>query len=225
MPAPTGTTTMMPPPIIGGATSEPPIVRPLASLSSADVAFAGELAVRLAGDARAGLRAPGGFVIGTPAFATLCHARFLLRRLVVTLADVCVEDPGRLMAAAAAARSLVMCEPLPRTVQTAIEAACIPLVRDDPTATVTVAASSAEHGLPPLALGPCDRFERLRGLGPVTHAVRCCWSSAFDGRRVYERAMRGLPAVTEEIAVVVFADHDEVHGGDRRRLGRRRGPR
>jgi pyruvate,water dikinase len=185
---------------------EPPMVRPLADVGAEDYAFAGELGVRLAADRRDGLDDAAGFVIGTPAFAALCDGGLLRRRLAVTLADVCVGDCERLMAAASMARSLVTCEPLPSAFIAQLEQAHGRLVHDASDAAVTVSASAAEPHLPPLALGPCERFRHVRGVGSVAQAVRHCWSALFDARRVYARAQRGLSQTDVEIAVVVVLE-------------------
>lgn len=185
---------------------QPVVIRPLSELSAEDLPFAGHLGARLGEDARADDGAQPGFVIGAPAYAELCDGGDLRRALAIALADVCVEDRGRLIGAAALARSYVTYEPVPERLLGAIEEAYGELVRDAPDAAVTVSASFTEPELPPLEPGDDDVFRDVRGIGAVEAAVRHCWAALFDARRVFERAQRGLPRVDIDVAVVVQRD-------------------
>ncbi|MDO8212559.1 PEP/pyruvate-binding domain-containing protein [Conexibacter sp. CPCC 206217] len=188
----------------GDPLEQPTSTRPLSQLSFADGAFAGGLGARLSERARTGIDRTPGFVVGTPAYAALCDAGDLSRRLAAALADVCIEEPERLMAAAAVARSLIACEPTPSWIDAEIHQAYHALTPSAAEgARVTVSASFVEHELSDLEPGNDDVACDVQGTGAVIQAVRHCWSALYDPRRVYERAKLGLPQLGLDVAVVV----------------------
>jgi len=173
------------------------VVRDLDALSGADVAFAGEAGARLAAAAATAPDPPRGFVIGPAAFAQLRDAGGLCEPLADALSAVDATDRGRLMGAAQLARSLVAAAPLPPALAEELEQAYRALVRDDRDAPVVVSLSEAE----PLGVdGPAIE---AHGTGGFMRAVRRCWAAQFDARRVYARAVRGLPQLDPGAAVVV----------------------
>lgn len=182
---------------------EPIAIRPLADLSAEDLPFAGRLGARLGEETHTDASAQPGFVIGAPAYAELCDDGDLRLGLAGALADVCVDEPGRLMGAAALARSYVEFEPVPQRLLDEIEQRYAELAPDEPDAPVTVSASFTEPDLSPLPPGEDDVFHDVRGIGAVEAAVRHCWSALYDARRVFERAKRGQPLVDVDVAVVV----------------------
>lgn len=193
----------------GRAILEPPVIRPLSELSLADREFAGGLGAGLAEEARLGIPVAPGFVVGAPAYEELCEAGDLRLRLAFALVDAGGEELGRLMGEAALARSYVAFEPLPERLAAELEEAHAALVGDRPDAPLTVTASFTEPDLPQLPPGDDDVFRDVRGAGALEAAVRHCWSSLFDVRRVRERARRCLPPVDIAVAVVVQVQDED----------------
>ena len=179
-------------------------VRAFASLSRADVAYAGGKGANLGELTAAGLPVPGGFVVGAPAYAAFCDERGLRERIAARLAEVDVDDTEALATATAEVREMVESEPIPARVEEAIRTAYAELaegggelpvaVRSSATAEDTEAASFA---------GMNETFLNIRGADAVVDAVRRCWSSLFGARTVFYRAKRGFGQADMDIAVVV----------------------
>jgi len=68
------------------------LVRPFASLSREDVAYAGGKGANLGELVSAGLPVPEGFVIGAPAYAAFCEDTGLRTALDEILSGVDIED-------------------------------------------------------------------------------------------------------------------------------------
>jgi pyruvate,water dikinase len=177
-------------------------VRPFAELSRADVPYAGGKGANLGELAAAGLPVPPGFVVGAPAYAAFCDGGRLRGRIAELLAGVDVDDPQALAHAGAAARELVLAEPVPAEVESAIRAGYDELcpggepvaVRSSATAEDTESASFA---------GMNETFLNVAGTEAVVDAVRRCWASLFGARTVFYRAKRGFGQADMDIAVVV----------------------
>jgi pyruvate,water dikinase len=175
-------------------------VQRFGDLSKGDVAWAGGKGANLGELTHAGVPVPPGFVVGATAYAEFCDAAGLRQRIAARLADVDVDDPEALRAAAGDVRAMVETEPIPPRIQEEIRSAYDALgedavaVRSSATAEDTEAASFA---------GMNETFLNVRGADAVVDAVRRCWGSLFGARTIFYRATRGFGQADMDIAVVV----------------------
>ncbi|MCD6015356.1 MAG: phosphoenolpyruvate synthase [Solirubrobacterales bacterium] len=179
-------------------------VRSFASLSRADVPYAGGKGANLGELTAVGLPVPGGFVVGAPAYAAFCDEGGLRGRIQSRLADVDVEDTEALAGATSDVRRMVEAEPIPARLEAALRAAYAELAGDDGELPVAVRSSAtAEDTEAASFAGMNETFLNVRGADAVVDAVRRCWSSLFGARTVYYRAKRGFGQADMDIAVVV----------------------
>ena len=184
------------------------LVRPLARLSSDDVAFAGGKGANLGELTAAGLPVPDGFVIGAPAYAAFCTETGLRERLAELLDDVDVEDTAALRAASAQARKLFDDTPMPEALRREILSGYRQLVGEDraggdPVPLAVRSSATAEDTAESSFAGMNETFLNTRGPDAVIDAVRRCWRSLFGARTIYYRAVNGLGQAGMDIAVVV----------------------
>lgn len=179
-------------------------VRQFATLSNADVAWAGGKGANLGELVRAGLPVPPGFVIGATAYAAFCEAQGLRARIADHLARLDVDDPDALRLAADAARAMVEAEPMPDHLEADLRAAYTELTGDATDAPVAVRSSAtAEDTAAASFAGMNETFLNVRGADAVVDAVRRCWGSLFGPRTVFYRAKRGFGQADMDIAVIV----------------------
>jgi pyruvate,water dikinase len=184
--------------------SEADAVRGFDDLSRADVPWAGGKGANLGELTRAGLPVPGGFVVGAPAYAAFCDANALRERIERILAEVDVDDTEQLAKGTAAARELVLSEPIPGPVDAAIRNAYREIAGELGDAPVAVRSSAtAEDTEAASFAGMNETFLNIRGADEVVDAVRRCWASLFGARTVFYRAKRGFGQADMDIAVVV----------------------
>ncbi len=181
------------------------LVRPFASLSREDVAYAGGKGANLGELVSAGLPVPEGFVIGAPAYAAFCEDTGLRTALDEILSGVDIEDSRALEAASAAARQAALDAAMPPALREAIVLAYRGLAGED-TADVAVAVRSsatAEDTASASFAGMNETFLNTRGPDAVIEAVKRCWASLFGARTIYYRGQRGFSQAGMDIAVVV----------------------
>ena len=188
-------------------------VRPTSALSRDDVAFAGGKGANLGELTRAGFPVPTALVIGAPAYAAFCEANDLRGRLAEVLSELDVDDPGALEAAAAAARELVLSEPMPPEVERAATADVAHLTDGGALPVAVRSSATAEDTASASFAGMNESFLNVRGVDEVLDAVRRCWASLFGARSIFYRAERGLGQAEMDIAVVVQRQIDSTRAG------------
>jgi pyruvate, water dikinase len=176
----------------------------LGALSREDVPWAGGKGANLGELTNAGLPVPPGFVVGAPAYATLCDESDLRAHLVHLLDGLDVEDTPALEEAAERAQQLVLGTPLPPALQREIRDAYARLCGDERDVPVAVRSSATAEDTESASFAGMNKsFLGVRGAGAVLHAVRECWASLFGARTIYYRAKRGLGQAEMDIAVAV----------------------
>ena len=184
--------------------STPEFVRPFASLSREDVAYAGGKGANLGELVSAGLPVPDGFVIGAPAYAAFCEDTGLRAALQEILSGVDIEDSRALEAASAAARKAALDAAMAPALREAIVLAYRGLAGADSDVAVAVRSSAtAEDTASASFAGMNETFLNMRGPDAVIDAVKRCWASLFGARTIYYRGQRGFSQAGMDIAVVV----------------------
>jgi pyruvate,water dikinase len=179
-------------------------VRPFASLSREDVAYAGGKGANLGELVSAGLPVPDGFVIGAPAYAAFCEDTGLRAALQEILSGVDIEDSRALEAASAAARQAALDAAMAPALREAIVLAYRGLAGADSDVAVAVRSSAtAEDTASASFAGMNETFLNMRGPDAVIDAVKRCWASLFGARTIYYRGQRGFSQAGMDIAVVV----------------------
>ena len=179
-------------------------LRDFTELGKADVDFAGGKGANLGELTRAGLPVPQGFVIGAPAYVAFCEAQGLRDRIAAELRELDVDDTAALGEASTRVREMILAEPLPGWLDSAIREAYDELAGGDHVSAVAVRSSAtAEDTESASFAGMNETFLNVRGSDALLDAVRRCWASLFGGRTVFYRAKRGFSQAEMNIAVVV----------------------
>jgi pyruvate, water dikinase len=179
-------------------------VRFFDDLTRADVPWAGGKGANLGELTGAGVPVPGGFVVGAPAYAAFCDEHGLRERVAASLAGLDADDTAALEAASAEVRAIVLAEPIPPSVRTAILDAYERLDAGAPGSSVAVRSSAtAEDTASASFAGMNETFLNVEGPDALLDAIRRCWASLFGARTVFYRAKRGFSQAGMDIAVVV----------------------
>jgi pyruvate,water dikinase len=178
-------------------------VRGFAELGKADVDFAGGKGANLGELIRARLPVPPGFVVGAPAYRAFCEAQDLRGRIADELQELEVDDTAALAEVSARVREMILAEPLPGWLETAIRDAYHDLTGDDSSPVAVRSSATAEDTESASFAGMNETFLNLRGADAVIDGVRRCWASLFGSRTVFYRAKRGFAQAEMDIAVVI----------------------
>ncbi len=164
---------------------------PVLDLADArELSLAGGKAVNLAELLGAGFTVPGGFCVGTPAYAQAAA--------VADLDAVLTPDTPGL---AARARAALLAVPVPDDVAAAVTQAYAALGSEVP---VAVRSSATAEDLPGASFaGQQDTYLNVVGIDAVLDAVRRCWASLWTDRAVAYRTDAGIDHAGTQLAVVV----------------------
>ncbi|HST38510.1 MAG TPA: acetate--CoA ligase [Conexibacter sp.] len=179
------------------------VLRSFTELSGDDAAWAGAKGAGLAALSGADLPVPPGFVVGAPAFASLCDRDGLRDRLAAVLDPLDVDDAEALHAASARAQALVEQAPLPAEIERQVRHAYATLGGDweVPVAVRSSVVEAPGETLP--ATGMHATVLNVRGEDAIIRALRRCWASLFAAPALIRRAGLGLRQSDAAIAVVV----------------------
>jgi pyruvate,water dikinase len=169
------------------------LVLPLQAVGIGDIAEVGgknaslgELIQQLAQD---GVQVPGGFATTADAYRQFITAGDLQRRLHTILDGLDGHDIGQLQAAGAAARALLLGNPLPQPLQEAILRA----YRELGAPAVAVRSSATAEDLPDASFaGQQETYLNVQGEGPLLAACRRCFASLFTDRAISYRQINGF---------------------------------
>jgi len=180
-------------------------VRWFEELGRDDVAEVGGKGANLGEMTRAGLPVPPGFVVTVAAFHRFREATGLDREVERRLADLDVDDPDALAAAAEALQDAVRRGEVPDEVREEIEAAYGELGAREGVDDVAVAVRSSatvEDTAQYSFAGMFQSFLNVRGTDALVERVRDCWASSYGARVLFYRIKQGL-GEEAPVAVVV----------------------
>ena len=139
-------------------------LRGFTELGKADVDFAGGKGANPDELTRAGLPVPQGFVVGAPAYVACCEAQGLRDRIAAELRELDVDDTAALVEASTRVREMILAEPLPGWLESAIRAAYDKLPDGDCVSAVAVRSSAtAEDTESASFAGMNETFLNVRG--------------------------------------------------------------
>ena len=142
-----------------------------------------------------GVRVPGGFATTAFAYRQLIASGQLGERLQQLLDGLDSSNLGALRAAGAAARSLLLANPLPADLEAAILAAYHQLAAEAGQAApaVAVRSSATAEDLPDASFaGQQETFLNVSGDANLIAACRRCYSSLFTDRAISYRQIHGF---------------------------------
>jgi pyruvate,water dikinase len=146
----------------------------------------GEMIRELAGQ---GVRVPGGFATTAHAYRHFIASGALAERLHGILDGLDGNDIAALQAAGAAARSLLLSNPLPADLDTAI----LEAYRRLGSPSVAVRSSATAEDLPDASFaGQQDTFLNVHGEAALIAACRRCYASLFTDRAISYRQINGF---------------------------------
>jgi rifampicin phosphotransferase len=181
------------------ATETTTFIRPL-DAPDLGLAELGGKAASLARLVRAGLPVPDGFVVDTAAYRRFVTGSGLQTSIERRLADVSVEDPDQLSAAAADIRRWFRDQPLPGDIANPVRDAYKAMGRGR----VAVRSSATAEDLPGLSFaGQQDSFLNIGHADGLLAAIRDCWASLWNERAISYRARQGVGLDGLAIAVIV----------------------
>jgi len=177
----------------------PPLVVPLQAVGIEAIpqvggknASLGEMIRELTAE---GVRVPGGFATTAFAYRQLIASGQLGERLQQLLDGLDSSNLGALRAAGAAARSLLLANPLPADLEAAILAAYHQLAAEAGQAApaVAVRSSATAEDLPDASFaGQQETFLNVSGDANLIAACRRCYSSLFTDRAISYRQIHGF---------------------------------
>jgi phosphoenolpyruvate synthase/pyruvate phosphate dikinase len=188
-------------------------VRALADLRQVDAAAFGGKSAALGELIAAGVAVPGGFAVGTSAFAEHVERAGLAGRIAALLAAL---DPGDVAAVQRASGEIggaLRAAPVPASVRAEIERGYGALGAGDPPVAVRSSALGEDSADAAFA-GQQETFLWVRGAEQVADAVRACWASLYSPTAISYRARLGdAAAVVPAMGVAVQAMVDAAVSG------------
>ncbi|HEU0167185.1 MAG TPA: PEP/pyruvate-binding domain-containing protein [Chloroflexota bacterium] len=186
--------------------SQQTIVRWLDELTTADLPHVGGKLARLGAQKANGLRVPDGFAVPVQAFELFLSntARTDLELVLAQPAEG--WDAGERVATEA--RRVIESQAFPSDMEDAISAAHDRLAERsglrDKLQTAVRSSGVTEDGDEASFAGQFDTYLGIRGASEVLVHVRKCWASQYTARALDYRRRRGLPLLTQGIAVGVL---------------------
>lgn len=185
-------------------------IRPLATLSPADLPVAGGKGANLGALIAAGLPVPDGFVITTAAYRAFVAANSLAAAIQAELTAGPLDRPPALEAASAAIRQHFLAGEIPADLAAAILAAYAGLGSPPsghlPSGSrpAAIRSSATAEDLPDLSFaGQQDTYLNVTGAPAVLEAVKGCWASLWTARAIAYRGRNAIPHDEVALAVVV----------------------
>jgi pyruvate, water dikinase len=168
-------------------------VRPLDTITRADVSGVGGKAANLGEMLHAGLPVPGGFVVTVDAYRAALGRGDASRQLTDLLTTLDVDDTAALQNAAVQAQDLIRHVRIPDEVRHAIESAYAELCHGCDVPVAVRSSATAEDAASASFAGMFESYLLVRGTEPIIEHVRDCWASAFSARMLFYRAKRQAP--------------------------------
>lgn len=173
---------------------------PALDQAEAGLDLAGGKGANLTRLACAGLPAPPGFIVTTPAYQEFVSRNGLAPLLDDLLATLHPDDPAALTAASQAIRNRFSEGAMPPQIASAILQSYAAL-HSPP---VAVRSSATAEDLPDLSFaGQQDTFLNIIGAEALLRAVIDCWSSLWTARAIGYRGRNGIAQQSVTLAVVV----------------------
>ena len=187
-----------------GKTAPPPAAAPtpwivdLSEVSRANIPLVGGKGANLGEMLRAELPVPPGFVLTVAAYERMRANHGLGARIDTLLRTVNPEDPAALQRVSAELREMITSVPLPHELSVALEHAYDRLAESTPGTSEPIVAvrssATAEDTTEFSFAGMFESYLGVRGKAALADAVQHCWASTFNGRVLYYRLSRGMPA-------------------------------
>ena len=172
---------------------ESPYVRPLDTVTRADIPAVGGKAANLGEMLHAGLPVPGGFAVTVDAYRAALAADGYARQLEQILANLNVDDTIALQDTAKKAQALIQQIRVPDDVRKAIESAYTLLCHGCDVPVAVRSSATAEDAASASFAGMFESYLLVRGAEVIIARVRDCWASAFSARMLFYRAKRQAP--------------------------------
>lgn len=175
-------------------------IRPLDSLTLADIAFAGDKAARLGEMISAGLPALTGFGIGAPAYRSTLAENQIDKRIAARLSHIDIDDPEEVESAAEEIRRWIEQAIIPTDIASEISSSMAGM---GAVGTFAIRASRViEDVINPRASGLEQAFLAVAP-GALRDNIRRCWATPWTSRAIYYRQVKKMPQDQVTIAVIV----------------------
>ena len=167
-----------------------------------DIALVGGKGANLGRLTEAGFDVPGGFILGTAAYAAHLEAGGRLKsQIAAILAKVDYDDAADLERSVTQIRRAITAETMPATLAEEIRQGYARLGQES---YVAVRSSGTAEDLAGASFaGLHDTYLDRRGAEDVIDAVKRCWASLWTARAVFYRKTQGFDHFTASIAVVI----------------------
>src|SRR5688572_20137692 len=174
------------------------LVLDLAEVRMSDVATVGgksaSLGEMISQLGAAGVRVPGGFATTAHAFREFLSQNGLAERISQRLKRLDAEDVKALAEAGREIRELILKQPFPRALESAIAAAYKILAADaGADASFAVRSSATAEDLPDASFaGQQETFLNVHGLENLLEAIRHVYASLYNDRAISYRVHQGF---------------------------------
>ncbi len=175
-------------------------VRDLKDLGAEDVLFAGGKGANLGELMRAGMRVPGGFVVGAPTFTRVIEEA----GLADLLASVGDDRLGRDGPTSQELQERVATASVPDAIRRELSSVYGEWALNGSPRPVAVRSSATAEDSPEASFaGMNETFLNVTGEEALFDAIRACWASLYSERAISYRRARGISEMGMAIAVVV----------------------
>ena len=173
-----------------------------------DVPLVGGKNANLGEMTNAGIPVPPGFAVTAYAFKYFLEKTGLGPQIYKMLKELDVNNTKQLEETTAKIREMIMKEPMPPEVETAIKEAYIQLAKklgmSPETLRVAVRSSATAEDLPEASFaGQQDTYLNVYGPDSVVYHVKKCWASLFTARATFYRVAQGIPHERTHMSVTV----------------------
>ncbi|MGH8852285.1 MAG: PEP/pyruvate-binding domain-containing protein, partial [Casimicrobiaceae bacterium] len=149
----------------------------------------GEMIAQLGGE---GVHVPGGFATTASAFREFLAEGKLTERIARSLADLDVDDVGKLARIGAEIRGWIVAAPLPAALRADVETAYRRLAADNPGASVAVRSSATAEDMPDASFaGQQETLLNINGLDNLLIAIKEVYASLYTDRAIAYRVHQG----------------------------------